>query len=77
LKRITPGNTKYKNFVEDYDERHYDIYSKYLDKGQEIVCPHDPDMLIKKTENGEVVAIKRSFLKSVFARQRTKFSTKK
>ena len=72
MKRITPDNPKYKNFVDDHDEKNYDIYSKYLDEGQEIVCPHDPDMLIRKDADGSIIAIKRSFIKSVFAREKKK-----
>lgn len=64
--QIETTDADYNSFVNDYDERNYDINAGKLENGQAIVCPHDSDMKVGKDANGDVILTKKSISKNCF-----------
>ena len=68
MEKIDKSNPKYADIVDDYNKNEYDIDSNKMLPEQQIICPHDTDMLIQKNADGTVSVIKKSFSKNVFSK---------
>jgi len=66
--QINTTDSEYPSFVNDYDERNYDINAGKLECGQTVVCPHDSDMMVGKNKIGEVILIKKAYSKHCFSK---------
>ncbi len=64
---IESDSPEHKNFIENEQKNEYTILTGKLLPGESIACSDDPDMRIKKTEDGEVCLIKKCFLKNPFS----------
>lgn len=65
---INKDNPKYFEVINDTNEREYTIDSTKMQPGEQIICPHDDDMIITLAEGGEVLVTKKSFTKNCFFR---------
>lgn len=65
---ITKDSPNYSQVVIDNGERDYAILAKNIPAGESVVCPHDPDMTIKKESDDSVILNKRCYKPNCFSK---------
>jgi hypothetical protein len=60
FKRTDIDYTEIVTFKES-NTKEYDINCNKLKVGDKVVCPFDPDMIVTKNENDEIILVKQSY----------------
>ena len=69
MRRIQKSDSEYTSLVEIRNPSEYSILAKELHPGEEVVCPNDSDMLVKKNTDGTISIIKKCYNTKCFSKQ--------